>query len=133
MTGESQAFAFDRSHAGSIEPEYETLHRATRTLIDALNGLFHPALAEYVATTNAIKILETYHISLQISPSVAFGVQGPDERLLTGHSLDRAEHQLQGAAAQLIRLRGFCNREGLVQSLGTIDQELGLYADTIER
>ena len=111
------------------DAEFETLYRATNTLVNAVKELYHPLIAEYISTLHAWDTLEFQLRCLDIeSTTGSWGFRNDKiARIGSVHNMKRI------AASQLLSIRKACLAESLGDTLDLVASKTGVTGDDISQ
>lgn len=111
------------------DAEFATLYRATNALVNAVNELYHPLIAEYISTLHAWDTLEFQLRCLDIEPTTgAWGFRNDNiARTRSVHNMKRI------AASQLLSIRKACVAESLGDALDLVASKTGVTGDDISQ
>lgn len=123
------ALSLNSSH----EPEFSTLLRTTKTFIDTLQAMWHPMVAEYISTVNALRTSQLLEKTMRTDQGEFMNTNGQpgattifaDEEIQSLFGA-KAARKSKKAMKQLATLKKICAREGLFTSLLKVDNECGI-------
>ncbi len=111
------------------DAEFDTLYRATNTLVNAVKDLYHPLIAEYISTLHAWDTLQFQLRCLDIEPTTGSWGSRNDNiaRIRSAHNMKRT------AASQLLSIRKACLAESLGETLDLVASKTGVTGDDISQ
>ena len=111
------------------DAEFETLYRATNTLVNAVKELYHPLIAEYISTLHAWDTLQFQLRCLDIEPTTgSWGFRNDKTaRIGSVYNMKRI------AASQLLSIRKACLAESLGETLDLVASKTGVTEDDIRQ
>ena len=111
------------------DAEFDTLYRATNTLVNTVKELYHPLIAEYISTLHAWDTLEFQLRCLDIEPTTgSWGFRNDKiARITSVHSMKRI------AASQLLSIRKACLAESLGETLDLVASKTGVTGDDVRQ
>ena len=111
------------------DAEFDTLYRATNTLVNTVKELYHPLIAEYISTLHAWDTLEFQLRCLDIEPTTgSWGFRNDKiARITSVHNMKRI------AASQLLSIRKACLAESLGETLDLVASKTGVTGDDVRQ
>lgn len=111
------------------DAEFDTLYRATNTLVKAVKELYHPLIAEYISTLHAWDTLEFQLRCLDIERTTgSWGFRNDKiDRIRSVHNMKRT------AASQLLSIRKACLAESLGETLDLVANKTGVTGDDVSQ
>ena len=111
------------------DAEFETLYRATNTLVKAVKELYHPLIAEYISTLHAWDTLEFQLRCLDMEPTTgSWGFRNDKTaRIASVHNMKRI------AASQLLSIRKACLAKSLGETLDLVANKTGVTEDDVSQ
>ena len=111
------------------DAEFDTLYRATNTLVKAVKELYHPLIAEYISTLHAWDTLEFQLRCLDIETTTGSWDFRNDkiDRIRSVHNMKRT------AASQLLSIRKACLAESLGETLDLVANKTGVTGDDVSQ
>ena len=111
------------------DAEFDTLYRATNTLVKAVKELYHPPIAEYISTLHAWDTLEFQLRCLDIERTTgSWGFRNDKiDRIRIVHNMKRT------AASQLLSIRKACLAESLENTLDLVANKTGVTGDDVSQ
>ena len=106
----------------NAEAEFETLYRATMALINLVQQIYHPLIAEFLSTKHAWDTLEFQLRCLIMEPVTVTWTHAFKEDVGT----NKIYQMKRAAATRLISIRKQCVAEGLLETLETVMTEVGI-------
>ena len=111
------------------DAEFDTLYRATNTLVKAVKELYHPLIAEYISTLHAWDTLEFQLRCMDIETTTgSWGFRNDKiARIRSVHNMKRT------AASQLLSIRKACLAESLGETLDLVANKTGVTGDDVSQ
>lgn len=111
------------------DAEFDTLYRATNTLVKAVKELYHSLIAEYISTLHAWDTLEFQLRCLDIEPTTgSWGFRNDKiDKIRSVHDMKRT------AASQLLSIRKACLAESLGETLDLVAIKTGVTGDDVSQ